>query len=489
MWLELVSVLLLLSFFHADGAWSNNESSDLDLIPTSIAKKINQDSRPVSPTADVKAQGKKQKRKNSIALKATVFLENAFSATTYHNNLLVPVPSSPPPSGANGLNRTSLDVIQEARPNKKVQFHLSDRVDLFASNNLKIASQASIRNDLREAYVSFEPVSGNNLDAGRINLKRGVGYAFSPTDYFKTRTSLAQTSSDPSAAKNNRIGVTQVSLKNIWPSGSIGVSFAPKLQSVFPLASQTPTIWDPLLGQTNYSNRILASATLDVANLSPEFSYFHDNEGVNRFGFSATTEISSHIISYVEWSGASEPLLSTRAINFGVNAGELPYGTPSLPQTDQALHFENDFSIGFSYTESTWAKLTFNLEYSYHQSGFNKDDFKNWINEGSQSEILSELFWYIRAYAADQQEPLTQHQIFGRLEWDDAFFSYLNLSFLAFVSPLDRSLASQISATYLLNSKWTFGLYLTGINGDPTTVFGSNPQKLSGTIQILRYLK
>jgi len=74
-----------------------------------------------------------------------------------------------------------------------------------------------------------------------------------------------------------------------------------------------------------------------------------------------------------------------------------------------------------------------------YQPGFTRQNWNNWFaaeaGQSATSGVVSAL-WYIRSYANYQQVPTSQHSIFLRANWVDAFVPYLDLR--AIVSILAR---------------------------------------------------
>ncbi len=94
----------------------------------------------------------------------------------------------------------------------------------------------------------------------------------------------------------------------------------------------------------------------------------------------------------------------------------------------------------------------------------------------------------MRGYANDQQEPLSQHQMFVRASWPRAFTNDLELSAFAFVNLLDGSALSQLSASYYLSDAWTASAYRSADLGDARSERGSFPQRGNVILQVTRYL-
>jgi hypothetical protein len=130
------------------------------------------------------------------------------------------------------------------------------------------------------------------------------------------------------------------------------------------------------------------------------------------------------------------------------------------------------------------------VEYHYHQSGFSRQDWKNWFDTGAASagrtDIAGEL-WYVRGFANAEQQPLTRHQAFLRADWPDAFVPHLELTALAFVNLYDGSKLTQLSASYDLSDAWTFRAYISANIGGSRSERGSVPQAGSAILQLVRY--
>jgi hypothetical protein len=462
-------ILLILLFcclapYHLWAQETGGENSDLNLIPKTLE------------TGKEKAPSEKP---SSLVGKA--YLEDALTGWLNRRRLVVPVPNQAP----TWQNRTSLDFDYNWQAHEKVKLSLSNRLNVFEGDTISTPSGENVRNDFREGFISYEVFPRTYLDAGRINLKNGIALGYNPTDFFKSRTTVALASIDPSAHKENRLGSLMVEVQKIFDKGALTLAYSPKVQHQSPLLINQRASFDPLFSQTNSDNRFLASLSYNIADLNPQALVFYDRVGTH-IGANISRVMSSRIVAYLEWSGVREASLTKRAVQFGQESGALPQGVPLLPQTDTRKSFQNDLALGASWTSSF--KLTINIEYHYHQAGFDASDFKNWVSRGSANSQLASEFWFIRQYATDQQEPLLQHQIFVRFDWQDIIPSKLNAGCVMFISPYDGSVLAQASAQYFLSRNWTVGLYLGGILGNARTVQGSLPWYANGVLQIVRYL-
>ncbi len=460
--MKLESSFIILSVLLVSQGSLAQENSDLDLIPKAISKKI------------VESTNNPEKLEN---FKQKIFLEK--TATTWSNksNLLVPVPTAQ----SNYQSLTSLDYLGEYRANDQWVFYLSNKLNFIYDDSVTYPSQANYRNDLRELYLSAEVSPNLFIGAGRVNARKGVALGFNPTDFFKPRSAVIQSSIDPSATKENRLGVLQFQLEKIFENSSVSFSFAPTLQSASPIINAPTSTFDPRFGQTNYCHRGLLTMSADFFDLAPQLLIFSDDQGAH-LGLSASHVTGTSFVFYLEWAGANSQNLTTRALQFGQKTGSLPLGIPNLPQTNTLSFFQNDVSLGGSWTSSE--KFTINLEYHYHQAGLTQDDFSNWNALGSSSSLLVSQLWYVRQYANDQQEPLTQSEFFIRLDYPDLFFNHHNLDLVSFINSFDGSSVTQLSSQYQLSEAWTFAGYFTVFAGGPTTVYGSLPvnNSLSGKV-------
>ncbi len=455
-------------------AWAAEENKDLDLIPKTI-----QDSGSAQASGDKSVSVQPQQ-----TAQEKLFVEDAVTLSSLRGGLVVPFP---PPSPPHWRNRTSLDGTAQWDLTKQFSASLSDRFSIVEQSDVEFASRQTVRNDFREGYITWEPMARNYLEVGRINVKNGVALGFNPTDFFKTRTLVDQASLDPSVVRQNRLGTFMVHGQTIWDAGSASIAFAPKFYSPTPISDRTQLGIDPKFDRTNAANRLLLSVNYDIADLSPQaLIYYEDDQ--TRFGLNVSRQIGQSIVAYAEWAGGRQPSLITQAIRYGKETGTLPANAPTLPPSDTAKSFRNDLAVGASWSSA--AKITINMEYQYHQSGFTRQDWHNWFAIGSAERnfrsVTSEL-WFIRGYANDQQQPLAQQQVFLRANWTDAFVPKLDLTAFGFINPYDGSALAQVAASYYLSDAWTIGAYVNANVGGPRSERGSTPQAGSVTFQLVRY--
>jgi hypothetical protein len=463
-------VLPALALVLASPSWAG-ENEDLDLIP----QEIQQPAEPASPPPAVPTSPAPPKR-----LEKKLFLEDVYTQAGPLREGPVPFPTAV----YHWQNRTSFDVYLQGRPCKPLTLTLSDRFNVVEQEHVDFLSRQTPRNDLREAYLTWEFAASAFLEAGRINLRNGAALGFNPTDFFKTRTLVGQASLDPSAVRQNRLGSLMVRAQKIWSRGSLSLAYAPNLFEASAIVRANQYGVDPRLDATNAAHRALATASLDIGDWSPQLLGAFERRR-SKIGINITRPVGDAVVAYAEWAGGLEANLISRSYAYGRATGTLPPEVPVIMPTDTSTSFHHDLSAGASWTLAR--KVTFNLEYHYHQAGFTQQDWQNWFDLGALPGAASPL-WYVRGYANDQQEPVNRHQIFVRVAWPRAMTSKLELSAFAFVNPLDGSTFAQAIASYYLSDAWTFAFYGSLNAGSARSERGSLPQLGSVALQLVRYL-
>jgi len=451
------------------GSAAAQGDEDLDLIPSEVLEDST-DGQAVEELAQP-------------PLSSRLFLEDAFSLWSPSTS----VPVAYPAELVSWQNRLSLDVNLRWKPWKTLVINFSDRLSAFAEQGNPILSSDTFRNALREGYVAWQPPADHTyFEAGRVNIRKGVGLGFNPTDFFKTRTLVGQASLDPSVLRQNRLGTLLLRWQAIWSGGSASIAFAPKVADSPDLSNGEPGRFDPRFDATNDAFRLLCSIGFDVWDLNPEIlAYFE--LGRSKLGLNLSRPVGDAVIAYAEWAGGPQSHLITRAIEYGQETGTLPPVAPIDPP-NLSRKFRSDLVTGFSWTVAT--AVTLNIEYHYHQAGFSRANWRSWFDVGGAPEaspFLAAELWYLRAYASDQQEPISRHQLFLRAAWPRAFVTDLELTGFAFVSLLDGSVLSQVSASYYLSSVWTASAYASANLGDDRSERGSFPQRLNSILQLTRY--
>lgn len=452
-----LATLVLLS---AGVAAAATEDSDLDRIPDAL--------------------GPSSSSSSSSAAHARLYLENALTVATLRD----PVVLFPPPPPYRWQDRASADLTADwaARPSFKLT--LSDRVDLVAEEHQTWWSRSTARNELREAYATWQPRPRLYLEAGRINVRSGVALGFNPTDVFRPRTLVGQASLDPSVLSRNRLGTAMVRAQAIGERGAVSLIYAPKLFEPSPIG-RNPAGVDPRLDATNAAHRVLASASGNAGDLSVQGLVYLERRR-SKVGLALTRPLGASVVACTEGTLGYEADLIARAIEYGRETGTLPPGAPPPIPTDPSPAARGDVAAGASWAIA--ARLTLNLEYHFHQGALGDDDWARWFAAGRANPLLAPELWYIRGYAAAELEPASQHNAFARVAWPNAGVDNLEVDGFAFVNLRDGSTLTQVTASYGMSDRWTFTLSLSANLGTARSERGSLPQSSSAIAEIVCYL-
>ena len=435
------------------------ENDDLDLIPGTIGQ------APVPPPAD------------TAAAHGKYYVENATGFSSFRGTFAVPPPYS---HGSPWGNRTSFDAYDQWRLAPGLQLTYSDRFSATFSDGVGFPEEA-VRNDLREAYLTWEPVPLTYVDAGRINLRNGVAYGFNPTDFFRARTTVAQASADPLAQRENRLGTFMLRAQHVFDGGTVGFVYAPKLHTPAPVGAVADWI-DPKIDQTNADDRFLASLSFELEEFSPQVLVYHA-AGRTKLGLNISHPVGNAIIAYASWAGGVAPNVTADAIAFGKRTGVVP---PVVTAPDTRRSFRNELSLGASWTGS--AKVTVVAEYHFNEAGFSKQDWRDWFATGTDPQAAS-LAWYVRGYAGDLQTPQSQHEAFLWTSVTDVFhIPQLSMGGFVMTDLMDGSGLAQFSVSYNLDNNWSVGAYASGSMGGARTNWGSMTGAASMIFQVSRYL-
>jgi hypothetical protein len=436
------------------------ENSDLDLIPGTV-----QTAAP--PTNEVADHGKYS-------------LDDAFGWYSYRGTLAVPVSGGVPSRWG---NRVSFDGLDQWTLARGLTVTASDRLSIASADGIGFPNE-SVRNDIRELYATYEVAPQTFVEAGRINVRYGTAYGYNPTDFFRARTSVAQSSSDPGAQRLNRLGTVMVRAQRFFDTGAVEILYAPKLHSPVPIGGLAGP-FDPKFDQTNGSDRVAAAYSFELEEFSPQVLVYYDN-GRTKFGLNLSHPIGASVIVYGSWAGGNAPNTAVDAIAFGKRTRTLPSFVPVLPQSSLSSSFKSDVSLGAYWTGEY--KETISLEYNFHEAGFSQADWKGWFDTGANPSY-AQLMWYLRGYASDQQQPMSAHQVFVRADWAEPFhIQHADVSAYVMTNLTDGSSMGQIAASYDISDNWSAGVYASASMGGRRSEWASLRNAGSVIVQISRYL-
>jgi hypothetical protein len=464
----LVLALFLVLSKAALAGESAQEDKDLSLIPPPPQ---------TSPAAPAVASDASQK----------IFLEDAGTLSWLEDGL---VPAPPPPT-PRWEERALLDVRKEWHAGDGLRLTYGGRLNLRATDGLGFPNHENLTNDLREAYLSWEPLDRLFFDVGRINVKSGVALGFNPTDFFKTRVVVEPLSVDPVVLREDRLGTLLLRAERVWSRGSLTAGYAPAVSSDSAIyTSFDLRSFDPMFDRTNAHDRWLLKGTIDMAEgLSPELLAY-SSQGRVAFGANLAENLGKSVVTYIEWSGGRRGTLSGDALAFGRATGSLPAAAAGVLPGLGSVGFRNQLAVGASYTTAL-PKITFNLEFHYNQAGFSGADWDEWFRTGSGASASSPIpsaLWYVREYASDQQELISRRYAFLRMDWVDAFVPKLQVTGFVDADLTDGSTRLQLGADYYLSDRWTIGGLVLADSGGRHSDFGSLPQAGSVLLKVVRYL-
>ncbi|GAA0540768.1 hypothetical protein FHS83_000053 [Rhizomicrobium palustre] len=451
------AILFLAAAFCVPAA--AQEDKDLDLIPGSVANAA-------APSSAAKDQGKYS-------------LDDAFGWYGFRGQLAVPLSGGMPSRWANRLSFDGLDTFTLS---PALSFTASDRLSLASADGIGFPNKA-LRNDIREAYFTYEAAPQTYLEAGRINLRYGVAYGYNPTDFFRSRTSVAQSSSDPGAQRLNRLGTVLLRGQHFFDGGAVELVYAPKLHSPVPLGL-TPGPFDPKIDQTNGSDRLLAAFSFELEEFSPQMLVYYEG-GRTKFGLNLSHPIGASVIAYASWAGDMASSATVDAFAFAKRTRTFPATLPVTPTQSLSRGFKNDLSVGANWSGEYKESIT--IEYNFHQAGFSQADWKDWFATGA-NPAFSQVMWYLRGYASDIQQPMSRHQAFVRADWAEPFhIEHADVGAYVMTNLLDGSSIGQISASYDLSDQWSLGIYGSGSIGGRKSEWGSLRGSSSVVVQAVRY--
>jgi hypothetical protein len=312
-------------------------------------------------------------------------------------------------------------------------------------------------NTLREAYLSWHARTDLIADAGRINVRNGVGVGYNPTDYFRADAVRYVLSIDPASLRENRLGSVMLRGQTLWESGSLTALYSPELVS-----QPTSNGFSPDFGATNQRDRwqlVLSQKITDA--FSPQWLLTGGAGQSPQLGVNATALVNDATVAFVEWSGGrTSPLLAQALMAQGL----LIPGLTSPP----GEAFRSRLATGLTYT--TTNNISLSAEYEYNGTA---PDSAQW--KALQSGPLP-IYGLYRLYALNQQDLATRQDLFFYAAWQDAIIKHLDLTALARYDLLDNSRLEWLEARY----HWPtvdVALQLQLASGHPTSDYGASPDR------------
>lgn len=375
--------------------------------------------------------------------------------------------SAPDRTAPADVGRLVLDFRREFHPSTKWRIGVSNRLE--GALDLTRPSTSSARgggsNNLRELWVGWKGGTADQMifvDAGRINMRNGVGVGYNPTDFFKTGAVRTATLLDPNALRLDRLGTVMVTGQYLGKSGAWTASIAPQLTRQDP--TEKDPWYSPALSHTNNRLAFLVKWAPQVhERLSLDVLAFYREGNRPKLGLNLSLLLGSAVVGNAELtSGMCQPLL----------------GPTDLPARG-AWSWCAQGAVNLTWT--TPLRLELAVEYHFATDALSATAWRAW-REVSSADLEQRLDAMV-AERDFQREPLVRSGGFVRAAWRDAFSARgLELSGFVQVNAFDGSGLAQLAASMHFSGDWSLSLQLLDYFGGSRTEFGSAPYRWGSSL-------
>ena len=325
---------------------------------------------------------------------------------------------------------------------------LSDRIEWVEDDG----GTSTVRNALREGYVTRRLNDALFADLGRINLRSGVASGFNPTDWLREGAALPQTSQNPASLRENRLGTFMMRFQAIEDWGAAHVAAIPHLARKRDEISRYGFAW----GSTNDDQALHARVAPKLSeDVSLDLLAYAREGRRPQWGLNLTSVLNHALIAHVELAAGKRT---------GLNG---PGAAPSIESHQRA-------AAGFSWAAPNGAVVS--VERHIATDALSRRDWEAWRQaaDGPTVRGLAQL----RAQRSGLQEPLVRDAWFVRTAITGLTDS-ANLDLAAFVriNPYDRSYLWQIDGGWHLLPRASIYASLGGFAGSSRSEFGANPMR------------
>ncbi|MGP1676158.1 MAG: hypothetical protein ACTS6J_03255 [Burkholderiales bacterium] len=304
---------------------------------------------------------------------------------------------------------------------------------------------------LRELYLQYRAESGAIVNAGRINLRNGVGVGFNPTDYLRRDALTTRRTEDPARLRENRLGTTGLQAQYGSAVGAFSLFAAPRIGG-----SDSDAWYGPRLHQTNAAQQWQVVLTPRLpGGVYGDLSVYKRETEEPLYGINLSTTLGRSTVSYIEWTGGQRPRLDAAAL------------FTSVPTA--GTRFRQQAAVGATYT--TEHSLSVTLEYQYNGAGLPRDEWERLRGDGA-NPISWDRLWQVRALAQSRQEPATRDGWFMMAQWSQFPFRQSDLQAVVRFNPYDRSTFAWLEWRYNLPAT-VFSVSATLARGKARSEFGS----------------
>jgi len=355
------------------------------------------------------------------------------------------------------FNRSILDT--------EIKFFFGEKSSLIFRNNLigqikekDTVTKRSIRNYVKEAYLSYWVNEGYLLNLGKENITGGLCYAFTPTDYFQyfTRDISNLNDIDNQEKKNNREG--EVLLKNelFFDWGNIMFAYGPEFK----------------IGDFDEKQFYLIKLVSYIGSLASELSYFCRER--NNIGLGLSYSLGRSWV--LQWENIFSGGSDIKTIEESDNSIP-PFNF--LERSNNKTFIES--AVSFNYTAGNGLNII--GEYLYKQAGYSKNEWESAFDSlepsnpkfgGNSLLYLSHMNSVLNNLEVGQ---LGKHYFYIRAVKPDVFVDKLEPEIFCLTNLQDKSMVVGSKMKYSLVGRVQLSITFNYFAGEKRSEFGLVPRK------------
>lgn len=351
----------------------------------------------------------------------------------------------PVPDAPDTALRSVLDFRKEWRVGDQLRLTLSDRLEWLEVNT----GHSTVRNALREAYLSAGVGDSAFVDVGRINVRSGVGLGFNPSDWLREGANLPQTTQNPASQRENRLGTVMLKVQAVHGWGAAHVALIPHLAS----RPDEESAYGLDFGRTNedpalhvrVAPRVNERVSLDV------LAYARKGRQP-QWGLNTTAVLSDALIAHLEWSAGTREGL----------AG---------PSQRRSRSLHHRVATGLSWTAPNGAVLA--AEWHLASDALSRDDWNTW--RLSTANATAARLGQLRGERSALQDPLVRDAWFFRMAMNGLLRDPdIDVSGFLRLNPHDHSRLWQLDGSWHANAQVSLHASVGGFSGGFRSEFGAN---------------
>lgn len=338
----------------------------------------------------------------------------------------------------------------------------------------------SLRIDVQELALTWQATPDLALEFGRVNIRNGVALGFNPTDWFKADSLVTTDSQDPGDRREERLGTLILGGSTTVGGTLLQFGYRPEISDG---AGSVLTDMDVIglgLDRTNPTEAVYLKLAPDLGGNIAFTGNLLLEDGHPGVGLEVSGALGQNLVVYGEVFAQDRRTLAAEALGSGLGSG----GFRAAMGADSGYDWRTQAAVG-----ATWSlpdalvgprDVSLSLEYHYNGAGLSS----------GQTDALAAAAGAdlgaagaVRGFAAREQEPLADKQIFARFAWND-FWGDADFAALGFYAPHDESGLVQLSASIPLNDNAEISLRTFSTFGGSDTVYGANPTEMTTQIAL-----